>query len=344
MLPNSNRGRSSHFRASKSRIGLRRNVEWRVGRIISIIALGRFPNCRQMAEEIEVSERSIRRDIDFMRNQKGYPLEYCPARHGYHFTAPVSDVAPMQLSMGELVSLFVAEKAVEPLRGTKVHRLVKESIRKIVSACPEAADVKWHELDGAFSIKAAGTLKSDVSVFTKLVNSVMRRHELAFFYHKLRGRTKEMRRVQPYHVGQFENGWYLIGKDLDRNDWRKFALQRMSDVEMLKTKFQRDPSFNLTAHNVTGFGVWSYSADAEPFEVRIRFTGWAARVVAERHWHATQQVVLLKRDGTEIEFRARLSGIEEITRWVLGHGRHAQVLAPKKLRDAVQAEARAILE
>jgi proteasome accessory factor B len=83
---------------------------------------------------------------------------------------------------------------------------------------------------------------------------------------------------------------------------------------------------------------------AQRCEVRIRFTGWAARVVAERHWHASQSITPLKADGSEIEFRAELAGLEEITRWVLGHGRHAEVLAPTKLRNAVQAEARAMLK
>ena len=75
----------------------------------------------------------------------------------------------------------------------------------------------------------------------------------------------------------------------------------------------------------------------------IRFTGWAARYVAERHWHASQKITLLKEDGSEIEFRAQLGGLEEITRWVLSHGRQAQVIEPEELRTRVVEEARAML-
>ena len=86
------------------------------------------------------------------------------------------------------------------------------------------------------------------------------------------------------------------------------------------------------------------SADAERFEVCIRFTGWAARYVAERHWHASQKITPLKEDGSEIEFRAHLAGLEEITRWVLSHGRQAQVMEPEELRKRVVEEARAMLQ
>lgn len=334
----------SRPRRSAIRVGVRRSVDWRVARIVSIIAAGRYPNCQTLAREIEVSPKTIQRDLSHMMNQRDFPLEYDDRRHGYHFTRPVSEFAPMQLSLGELVALFVAQKAMEPLRGTKMHRLVGEGVRKIVAACPEAAEVKWSDIEAAFSMKTSGSLKSDVTIFTKLVNAVTNRRELAFQYHSLKGRTRELRRVQPYHVEQANNGWYLKARDLKHGEIRTFALQRMTDVEVLAKRFQRDPTFDPAAHNGTGFGVWSYSADSQPFEIRIRFTGWAARVVPERNWHPTQEITTLKRDGSEIEFRARLCGIEEITRWVLSHGRHARVLGPKKLVEAVLAEARAMLE
>jgi predicted DNA-binding transcriptional regulator YafY len=328
--------------ASSRRVGVSRAADWRVGRIISMIASGRHPNCRTLAEEIEVSQKTIQRDLDHMRNARNLPLEYDDKKHGYYFTAPVSEFAPMQFSVGELVALFVAAKAVEPLRGTKIYRLVMEGLRKITDASPQAAEVKWHELDAAFSMKSSGVLKSDVVIFTKLVNAVTGRRELRFHYHKLKGSKPEPRRAQPYHVGRFENGWYLIARDLERAEMRTFALQRMSDLRVLGTRFRRDPDFDLRRYLDSGFGVWSYAADAEPVEVRLIFTGWAARVVAERHWHDSQRITALDGEGGGIEFRARVAGLEEITRWVLGFGRHANVLSPAKLRNAVLEEALAI--
>jgi hypothetical protein len=44
--------------------------------------------------------------------------------------------------------------------------------------------------------------------------------------------------------------------------------------------------FHRAREPFSGFGVWSYAPDAEHLQVRIRFTGWAARVMAKRHWHA----------------------------------------------------------
>ncbi len=87
----------------------------------------------------------------------------------------------------------------------------------------------------------------------------MNRREVVFDYQKLEVRRKEQRRVQPYHVGQLQNGWYLIAHDLARQEMRKFALQRMSGLEVLRSRFQRDPTFNMREYLSSGFGVWSYS-------------------------------------------------------------------------------------
>ena len=322
----------------RSRLGVSRVAEWRVGRIIGIIASGKYPNCQTLAREIEVSPKTIQRDLDHMRNLKNLPLEYDPQRRGFYFTQPVHAFAPMQLSRGELVALFVAQKALEPLRGMRLQRLVAESVHKIAAACPESVTLHWQELDEAYSVKATGVIAADTALFESLLRAVMNHREVRFEYQKLGGRRREVRHVQPYHVGQLQNGWYLIAHDLERGEMRKFALQRMSGLEVLKAKFERDAGFSLREYLSSGFGVWSYGPEARRCRVRIRFTDWAARVVAERHWHPSQSIQALQADGSEIEFCAELAGLEEVTRWVLGWGRQARVLEPEALRRRVLRE------
>lgn len=328
------------------RAGVRRNVEWRVSRVLSIIASGKYPSCREIADEIEgVSAKTIRRDIAYLQVSRDAPIEYDRARHGYHLTGPLTGLPPIQLTRGELVALFVAQKALEPLRGTRLQRVVAESVNKIAAACPESVTMHWEDMDAAYSVKATGVLAADVSLFARLLGAVMNHREVSFTYQKLEGRgRKEERRAQPYHVGQLQNGWYLIAHDLARKEMRKFALQRMSGLEVLRERFKRDPGFDMREYLSSGFGVWSYAAGAQRHEVRIRFTGWAARVVAERQWHPSQVITPLGEDGGEIEFRAELAGLEEITRWVLSHGRHARVIGPAELRRKVREEAGAVLE
>lgn len=331
--------RSKRSTETAIRAGVSRPAMWRVMEIHKIIRSSRFPNCTTLAEEIEVTPKTIQRDISFMRDQLGLPLEYHPIKHGYFYTQEVHEFPMLQLSRNDLVALFLARHALEPLRGTRLERMLSESFQKIAGACPGEVSIAWNELDEAFSVKAAGVLAADVTLFGDLLDAVRACQEVSFDYHKLTGRKPERRRVRPHHVGQIEHGWYLIAFDPERGAMRTFALQRISNLEVSRTKFTRETDFNALDHLGGGFGVWSYAGDQKrKYEVHIQFEGYAARVVAERQWHPTQAIRKLKPDGSVIEFQADLSGLEEITRWVLSWGGKAKVLGPAELKKRVALE------
>jgi len=314
---------------------------WRVMEIHKIVRSGRNPNCSTLAREIEVTPKTIQRDVNFMRDQLGLPLEYDQIKHGYHYTQEVHEFPMLHLSRNDLVALFLARHALEPLRGTRLEKMLADSFSKIAEACPGEVSIQWHELDGAFSVKASGVLPADVTLFGDLLDAVMANREVSFAYHKLTGSKPEHRTVQPYHVGQIEHGWYLLAYDPERKGMRTFALQRITNLTVLKSKFERDGRFNARDHLGGGFGVWSYAGEEKrKYEVHIRFEDYAARVVAERMWHSTQAIRKLKPDGSVIEFQADLSGLEEITRWVLSWGSKARVLGPQELKKRVKDELR----
>ncbi|MCX6857385.1 MAG: WYL domain-containing protein [Verrucomicrobia bacterium] len=324
---------------SVMRKGTSRVAMWRVLEIHKIMQTGKYPNCSTLAAEIEVTPKTIQRDISFMRNQLDLPLEYHAIKHGYYYTRPVNEFPMLHLSRNDLVALFLARHALEPLRGTRLERMLSESFSKIAEACSGEVSIQWNELDEAFSVKAAGVMPADVTLFGDLLDAVRACREVSFEYHKLTGNQPEQRTVHPYHVGQIEHGWYLLAYDPGRKAVRTFALQRISNLGLLKTKFVRDPRFNAHDHLGGGFGVWSYAGEEKlSHEVHIRFEGYAARVVRERLWHSTQAIRSLKPDGSVIEFQADLSGLEEITRWVLSWGSKAKVLGPPELKRRVQAE------
>jgi proteasome accessory factor B len=120
---------------------------------------------------------------------------------------------------------------------------------------------------------------------------------------------------------------------------RTFALPRLQNLILTKKTFPTPLAFDLSKYLSGNFGVWSYAQDGLPGQVvRLCFTGYVARVVAERQWHANQEVIT-KRDGS-VELRLQVSGWEELTGWILSWGRHARVLEPAKLREGIAAEVR----
>lgn len=322
-----------------ARQGHTRRPLLRIHHIHEAVQAGRYPNCHTLALEIEVTPKTIQRDISYMRDEMNLPLEYHDLKHGFFYSRPVTEFPLLHLSRGELIALFLARKAIEPLRGTRLEQMLSESFAKIAEACPEEVSFRWHDLDAAFSVRMAGVLPADVSLFSDLLNAVMSCREVTFDYHKLTATKPGARHVRPYHVGQIDHGWYVIAFDLARRAMRTFALQRISNLQVLNERFERPKEFSAKDHLEGSFGVWHHdSSDYMSHDVRIRFEGYAARIVAERQWHPSQDIRRLDRDGNAIELRVHVTGLEEITRWILSWGSKAKVIGPAELKERVRGE------
>lgn len=307
----------------------------RMWRIHQEVQGGSHPNCAGLARQLEVSPKTVMRDIEFMRDRLGMPLAYEAVRHGYFYTAPVQEFPMMKVSQGEVAALLLAQKSLEEFRGTPFERPLASAFRKLSTSLNSEMDVAWHEMEEAVSVRRAGAGLADLQVFDALAQAVMKRHEVTFSYHKLDGAKPESRQVRPYHLGCIENQWYLFAHDEDRRAMRTFALPRIQAVERTGGTFRRPKDFSVTKILDGSFAVFE---GGSPRLVRLRFRGVTARIVAERTWHDSQKITP-HASGIEMTMRVGLS--PDLVRWVLGWGAEAEVLEPTELRATLAKAARA---
>jgi proteasome accessory factor B len=294
---------------------------------------GRYPNCRILAEELEVSAKTVQRDIDFMRYRLGLPIEYDQLHFGFYYTEPVVNFPTIEISQGELVALYIGQKALAQYKGTSFEKPLSTALQKISNSLPERISLSWSELDKAISFRSVGPATVAVEIFEHISEALLKNREVEFDYKKLRSKTAERRRVQPYHLGLVDNLWYLFGFDMHRDQLRTFALPRIQRVRLTQVKFHRPTGFSVAHQLAFSFGVYSRNGNIKCETVRIRFDSFAAQLVQEREWHPTQKIKRL-REG-EIELSLKLANFEEIERWILSWGAHARVLAPRELQKRV---------
>jgi len=176
------------------------------------------------------------------------------------------------------------------------------------------------------SFHHVGLGKADMKVFDKLSHALHESVEVEFSYLKAGATKVEQRRVQPYHLANRENFWYLVGHDLDRGALRHFAVARMQSIAVTTQKFERPPDFSPEKHFGKSFGAFVGTGD---FKVAIRFNADAAHRVKERFWHESQEIRDLRDGG--IELKLQVNDLEEIARWVVSWGDEARAMAPKEL-------------
>ena len=310
----------------------------RMLRIHQALASGRFPNASSLAREIEVATKTIHRDIEFMRDRLGLPIEFNPSRNGYAYTEEVSAFPNLQITEGELFALIVAEKALQQYRGTNFEKPLLSAIRKMEQALPDTISLNLVDIQQTISFRTRAEPILDLEIFDALAKAAAHRQQIELTYRKPGQAQPEKRLVDPYHLANINGEWYLFAYDHARKDIRTFVPARMQSVKPTGTTFERSPKFSLEQRLRSSFGVVSGKG---VFDVVIRFNARVADYIREKKWHESQQLHELKGGG--VELKLRLSSLGEIERWILSWGGDARVVRPRELAAAVKRAAHRIL-
>jgi predicted DNA-binding transcriptional regulator YafY len=328
---------SGRLQGEKADRGFSRPPLERMMRLHAALKARHFPNCQKIAAELEVSAKTIQRDIDFMRYRLNLPIDYHPQEFGFYYTEAVTGFPTVEVSEGEITALLVAQKALAQYKGTPFERPLHSAFRKITDGLKDRLSFSWTDLEEAISFRSAGASVADLELFESVSKGVLRCVEVEFEYRKLNSAGYELRRVRPYHLGCLENQWYLFAEDLERRQLRTFALPRMRKVRLTTKGFRRPADFSIAQVLSGSFGVHSAGKKQR---IRLQFDPFSARLVAERKWHESQRV-RENADGSII-LQLELGGLEEIERWILSWGAHVKVLEPVRLREMIRDAANAI--
>lgn len=294
-------------------------------------------NCTKLVKMLEVSRKTVVRDIAFMRDQLDLPIEFDPLIQAYRYTHPVNAFPTVHMTEGELLALLVAQRALQQYRGTPFHRQLEVAFEKLAGGLRDRISFSPADELRAVSFKNIGLGRTDLAVFNTLSNAVLKQQAVEFDYRKPGETKKSRRRVHPYHLANRENSWYLVGFDREREGLRTFALPRIIDVDVTKETFTRPDDFSPEKFFASALGVLGGSGN---YRVVIRFTPAVAERVREREWHESQEMRDLP-DG-RLELHLHLGALMEIEQWVLGWGAAAEVVAPVELQDNIRRTVRAL--
>ena len=198
-------------------------------RLLELLALlqGRDWPGSELAARLEVSPRTIRRDIDRLRDL-GYPVEATMGAVGGYRLVGGTAMPPLLLDDEEAVAIAVGLR-------TLVAHAIEGAEDASVRALAKLQQVLPPRLRGRVAAVAAatGALVWDADPIdherlAMLSRAVVNRQRLRFEY-EAADRSSSRRTVEPHSVVAAGRRWYLVAWDTDRGDWRTFRVDRMSD-------------------------------------------------------------------------------------------------------------------
>lgn len=303
---------------------------------------GKYPNVPVLARELEVSSRTVERDIEHMRDMLGAPVEYDYLKKGYYYSKADFQLPPMRLTEGELVALFLGQKLLAQCAGTPLEEYVRSAFEKIVTVMPEGISVDWMTLEHAISFDLEplrGDERQVADMYRRLAAAVENKITVWVKYYSASRDDTSERYIDPYHLRYYQGAWYIIAYCHLRKAVRIFALDRIWEMTETTRGFTVMPGFSLEDYLCSALGI---ELGGKPYEVVIHFDRHQARWIRERCWHHTQKIEY-QPDGSLI-LTMTVGGLGEVKRWVMGFGSRARVIRPEVLREEVAREARKLAE
>ncbi len=274
-----------------------RPVLERLQAIDSAVSQRKLPNARILARELEVTRRTIQRDIRFLRTRLRAPLKFESVRNGYYYTDPSFRLPYFEATEGELVALLISAQVMDQYRGTPFEQDLRNALAKLSKILPDTIEVPLDDLASCLSVLPRVQTTYDPAIFRVLVTAVRHSRQLSMVYWTAsRGETQK-RTVDPHDlVLAPDDDWCLIGHCHLRNAIRLFKVQRVRSVEETGECFRRPADFRAKEFMAESFGTIRGDGD---HHVVLRFTQAYAGIIHEKDWHPGQ-VLEPQPDGTLI--------------------------------------------
>jgi predicted DNA-binding transcriptional regulator YafY len=216
----------------------------------------------ELAERLEITERSVRRDITRLRDL-GYPIESVTGPYGGYSLGAGGRLPPLLLSDDEAVAIsvalhHVAHRSTEGVADgalsalTKLTQVMPLSLRERVSAMTSV-------LVGVTSGRNDDA--TDIDALMELAVACAKTERVRFDYRSGEG-AESTRHAEPFRLVAVGQRWYLVAYDIDRADWRTFRVDRVSRVRNTGARFQRGEVPDAATFVTEGLAVNAYAQRA----------------------------------------------------------------------------------
>ncbi len=285
--------------------------------------------CADCMHRFGISRRQLQRDLRDLRKigeQQGLVIE--PTKGGRVFAYYTGSRTASYVTRNRSAAQTLARIA------TALGGPAESEMREAIGETP--ADMRG----GFLHLREIAPSDRDrlAKVFAFLKDAAAGPARAEFFYTPARG-SPTVRRVEPYHVIARSGRYYLLGYDLDRRDWRHFALDAIGGPWRKVGSFTRRAiPERMLAERAVGWIRGSGS-----IEVTIRVSALVAAAVGSRTWQRDQRIKRLPDGSAEITLS--FEDLNEAVRFALGFGTEAVVISPPEAialaRETVAAIARA---
>ena len=292
-------------------------------------------------EQLQISRATFRRDLDYLRERLNAPIEWDADLGGYVLrenahTGPRYALPGAWFSAAEIQALLSVQQVLGGLQPGWLREQLAPLEARLWAMLGERG-LSAGTVEQRIRLLTPAARAVEPGCFQTVSGAVLGRRRLSLtHFNRARNESSE-RCISPQRLVHYRGTWYVDAWCHQRQALRSFALDAITQAQILDDAALDVATEELDRHLAAGYGIFS---GAEVQWARLRFSAERARWVAAESWHP-QQRGSLGDDGSYV-LELPYSDSRELVMDILRHGRHVQVLAPPSLRQQVAAEGAAI--
>lgn len=306
----------------------------RLQQIHQEISTGRCPTVRLLSEQLERSERTIKRDLSFMRDQLGAPLIYDRSRRGFRYAEPGWALPPLQFSEGELLAFFTAAEVLRSTGHAPEAVLLRAALAKLAAFLPKEVQVNLATLGEALTFQPAPHVTVEPATLQSLARAASERRTVSFDYHSQHRNARTHREADILLLHNFAGDWYAIAYDHLRREVRDFHVGRIKHIAHTSKFFDPPAGWNAETYLRSGFYMMRGGRNTT---VQIVFDSYQARWMKERiAFHPDERREELPDGSMRLTFTVGRDGFDAVARFCMAYAGHCRAERPPALRKLIR--------
>lgn len=295
-------------------------------------------SAQELMDELEISRATFRRDLDYLRDRLGVPVVWDNDARGYRLEPSegpdsLHSVPGLWLNEKEIFGLLTVVDLLSDMEPDSFIGEQVKPLRERLEKLLEQDRFSVEEIRHRIRLFQIGSRQSATRFFQVVVHALMTRKRLVIRHFSRQDGAVSEREVSPQRIVYYRDNWYLDTFCHLRNDVRSFSIDALeSAVESDKPAVSVSEKV-LREELESGYGIFGGKKNQT---ATLKFTPFRARWVAKENWHPDQQGKFLP-DGSYV-LKVPYSDDRELVHDILRQGRDVEVLAPKALRQSVEAE------
>ncbi len=295
----------------------------------------------ELAGRLEITTRTLRRDVTRLRDL-GYPITSTTGRYGGYELGAGGHLPPLLLDDDEAIAVSVALRDLSAEADPTLGEAALSAATKLRQVLPvllrDRVDALGEVVIGVRRTRAPRPGGSDERVeLPSLMTFAMacrRGDRVHFTYRDGADRVSE-RRVEPHRLVSLGRRWYLVGFDLDRDDWRTYRVDRVRDLAVPGHRNASRPTPDAGALVAEGVAV-------RVFDTRARIKVMAPAQEVAHHIGPTVGVI---EPGDETSCMVTIGGDPDwIARFLISLELSFEVIEPREVNDELRALAERMID